>query len=325
MGGLTFSFKKEEENVQLDDQYDVAIIGGGPAGLTAAIYTARAKMKTIVIENKEVGGEAAATDVIENYPGFPEGINGHALADRMVQQAKNFGAVVYNGSLDKVNLTETPKTLLLDGKLVSTTSIIVATGTSPKKLNVPGEAELKGRGVSYCATCDAPIYAGKDIAVIGCGNSGLQEGLFILKFVNSITFVEFLPEIKAEKILQDKIKSRENVKCLLNHQVTAINGKEKVESISVKDRKTGKENQIPVDGLFIYIGLIPNSDMFKDQLELNEWGYIITDNNLGTSVPGVFVAGDVRDKGLRQVATAIGDGAVAAVSAEKYVENLITD
>ncbi|MDZ7319476.1 MAG: thioredoxin-disulfide reductase [candidate division KSB1 bacterium] len=322
MQGLTFALKKDDEKIELSDLYDVVILGGGPAGLTAAIYTARARLKTLVLEKKEIGGEAAATDVIENYPGFPEGINGHALAERMVQQAKRFGAEVYYGEVANLNLKSSPKTLLIDGKPVSTQAIIIATGTSPKLLNVPGEKELKGRGVSYCATCDGPIYSGKDIAIIGGGNSGLQEGMFILKFVKSITLIEYLPKLNAEKILQEKFQSHQNTVTLLNHQVLSINGTGKVESITVKDRATGEAKVIPVEGVFVYIGLIPNTELFKGQLELNQWGYIVTDEKLQASIPGVFVAGDVRDKGLRQVATAIGDGAVAAVSAEHFIEQV---
>jgi thioredoxin reductase (NADPH) len=322
MDGLIFSLKKDENKIELQDFYDVIILGGGPAGLTAAIYTARARLRTLVIEKKEIGGEAAATDVIDNYPGFPEGINGHALADRMVQQAKRFGAEIYYGEVMNLNLKSSPKTLLLDGKPISAHAVIIATGTSPKLLNVPGEKELKGRGVSYCATCDGPIYAGKDIAIIGGGNSGLQEGLFILKFVKSITLIEYLPKLNAEKILQEKFQAHQNTTTLLNHQVLSINGTGKVESVTVKDRATGETKLIPVAGVFVYIGLIPNTELFQGQLELNQWGYIVTDERLQASVPGVFVAGDVRDKGLRQVATAIGDGALAAVSAEKFVEQL---
>ncbi|MDZ7402094.1 MAG: thioredoxin-disulfide reductase [candidate division KSB1 bacterium] len=322
MEGLMFSLKKDEDKVELADGYDVVVLGGGPAGLTAAIYAARARLTTLVVEKKEIGGEAAATDVIENYPGFPEGINGHALADRMVQQAKRFGAEIYYGEVAKLDLRSSPKTLLIDGKPINAQAVIIATGTSPKLLNVPGEKELKGRGVSYCATCDGPIYSGKDIAIIGGGNSGLQEGLFILKFVKSITLIEYMPKLNAEKILQEKFQSHPNTVTLLNHQVLSINGSGKVESITVKDRATGETKVIPVEGVFVYIGLIPNTELFKGQLALNQWGYIVTDEKLQASIPGVFVAGDVRDKGLRQVATAIGDGAVAAVSAEHYIEQL---
>jgi thioredoxin reductase (NADPH) len=320
MDELTFSLKKDVGEIPLEDMYDVVILGGGPAGLTAAIYAARAKLKTLVLEKREIGGEAASTDTIDNYPGFPEGINGHALADRMVQQAKRFGAVVYNANAGNISLKGKPKVILIDGKPVSTHSVIIATGTSPKILGVKGEKKLKGRGVSYCATCDAPIYAGKDIAVIGCGNSGLQEGLFILKYVRSITFVEFLPRMNAEKILQEKIALHDNVQWMLNHQMLSINGDERVESITVKDSNSEAEKEIVVQGVFIYVGLTPNTDMFKGQLELNDEGYITTDENLQTSIAGVFVAGDVRDKRLRQVATAVGDGAIAAVSAEKFIE-----
>jgi thioredoxin reductase (NADPH) len=320
MDGLTFSLKKDTEEFLLDDIYDVVILGGGPAGLTTAIYAARAKLKTLILEKQEIGGEAAATDTIDNYPGFPEGINGHALADRMVQQAKRFGASVHNGSATGLSLRATPKVLSIDGRTVSARSVIIATGTSPKTLGVKGEKELKGRGVSYCATCDAPIYAGKDIAVIGCGNSGLQEGLFILKYVRSVTFVEFLPEIKAERILQERLALHHNVEWMLNHQVLSINGEERVESMMVKDRKTAVGKRLSVQGVFVYVGLTPNTESLRGQLELNESGYITTDDNLQASVPGVFAAGDVRDKRLRQVATAVGDGAIAAVSAERFVE-----
>jgi thioredoxin reductase (NADPH) len=240
-GRLNIFIKKRADKIELLDFYDVVILGGGSAGLTAAIYTARAKLKTLIIEKKEIGGEAAETDMIENYPGFPEGINGHVLADRMVQQAKRFGAVVFNGEVVNLDLKSSPKTFLLDGKPISAKSIIIATGTSPKMLNVPGEKKLKGRGVSYCATCDAPIYSGKAIAIIGGGSSGLQEGLFILKFVKSITLVEYLPKLNAEKIFQEKFQTTDNTTTLLNHQVVSINVEQRVESITVKNRASGKK------------------------------------------------------------------------------------
>jgi len=264
----------------------------------------------------------ASTDMVENYPGFPEGISGAVLAQRMEDQAKKFGAQIYQGVINRVELKRDAKMVDLDGKKIKAISVIVATGTSPKLMGAPGEKEFKGRGVSYCATCDGPIFSGKDIAVIGCGSSGLQEGLFILKFVKSISFVEFLPTIQAEKILQDRIKEYENVKFYLNHQVLSINGDKAVQSITVKDRRSGQTKGIPVSGVFVYVGLIPNIDFLKGELKLNNWGYVIADERLQTSIPGVFVAGDVREKDIRQVATAIGDGAVAAASAGEYIERL---
>ncbi len=321
MEGLTFSIKKQPPT-EVEGRYDLVILGAGPAGLTAAIYAARAKLKTLVVEKEVIGGEIASTDVVENYPGFPEGVNGAALAQRMEEQVRRFGAQIFQGAVDRVELKGEPKRVELDGKPVEAEALIVATGTSPKLLGVPGEKEFKGRGVSYCATCDGPIFSGKDIAVVGCGNSGIQEGLFILKFVKSISFVEFLPTIQAEKILQDRIKGFKNVKFYLNHQVLSINGDKTVESITVKDRESGQTKEIPVSGVFIYVGLIPNTDFLKGQLRLNSWGYVIADDKLQTSESGVFVAGDVREKEIRQVATAIGDGAVAAVSAERYIQKL---
>ncbi|MDZ7262673.1 MAG: thioredoxin-disulfide reductase [candidate division KSB1 bacterium] len=322
MQGISLSLKKDTGPTQLEKNYDVVILGGGPAGLTAAIYTARAKLKTLVIEKEAIGGEAAATDVIENYPGFPEGVSGAALAQRMAEQAQRFGAQIFYGQPTKFELESQPKSFILAGQPIQAKAIIIATGTSPKMLNVPGEKEFKGRGVSYCATCDAPIYAGRDIAVIGCGNSGLQEGLFILRFVKSITFVEFQPTIQAEKILQERIKAQPNVTCYLNHQVVSINGDKTVSSITIKNRENNELKEIPVEGVFIYIGLVPNTQFLEGKVKLNDWGYIITDEKLQTSVPGIFAAGDVRETEVRQVATAIGDGAVAAISAQNYVESL---
>lgn len=322
LDGLSFSIGSESGEAKIEDSYDVVILGAGPAGLTAAIYTSRAKLKTLVVEKEAVGGEAAATDLIENYPGFPEGITGGDLAQKMEEQAKRFGAEIVFADVESVELQGNPKSLVINGKRVEAKAVIIATGTSPRELGVPGEKEFKGRGVSYCATCDAPIFAGKDVAVIGCGNSGLQEGLYILKFAKSATFVEFLPTIKAEKILQDRIKAQPNVTCLLNHEVVEIKGDVMVNAIVVRDRATGETKEIPVQGVFVYIGLLPNTELFKGKIELNKWGYITVDRKLQTSVPGVFAAGDVIDKDVRQVATAVGDGATAAVSAQSYIEEL---
>ena len=218
MEGFTFNIAKESETKELQDEYDVVILGGGPAGLTSAIYASRAKLKTLLVEKEVIGGEAASTDKIENYPGFPEGISGIELAERMRQQAERFGAQIMYAEVQSLDLKSQPKEIELDMGKVKAKSVIIASGTSPKSLNVPGEKEFKGRGVSYCATCDGPIFSGKDIAIIGCGNSGLQEGLFILKFVKSLTMIEYLPTIQAEKILQERMQQHDNVRWLLNHQ-----------------------------------------------------------------------------------------------------------
>ncbi len=322
MDDFSFSISKEIEADALADEYDVVILGGGPAGLTASIYAGRGKLKTLIVEKEVIGGEAASTDLIENYPGFPEGISGIELANRMEEQATRFGTQIIYANIDSMDLKSQPKIINMDSKTIKAKCIIISSGTSPKALNVRGEKELKGRGVSYCATCDGPIFSGKDIAIIGAGNSGLQEGLFILKFVKSLTIEEFLPIIQAEKILQERMKIHENVKWLVNHQVTSINGENRVSSITVKNRDKAEEKEIPVQGVFIYVGLLPNTDFLGNQVQLDECRYIITDEKMQTSIPGVFAAGDIRETQIRQVATAIGDGAVAASSAQHFIENL---
>jgi len=320
MEGISFGVMQGGGGQELQPEYDLMILGAGPAGLTAAIYASRAGMNTLLVEKEAIGGEAASTSMIENYPGFPEGIKGAELTERMRSQAQKFGAQIVLAAPESLDLWAEPKKATLKGQPIRARSIIIASGTSPRRLGIPGEKELKGRGVSYCATCDGPMFAGKDIAVIGCGNSGLQEGLFIRKFVKSITMVEFLPTIQAEEILQERMRSYDNVQWLLNHETVSISGQDWVESITVRDRAGGEGKQIPVQGVFIYIGLEPNTDYLDGQIELDKWGFIPTDEKMQTSTPGVFAAGDVRVTEMRQIATAIGDGAVAASSAYHYVD-----
>ena len=293
-------------------EYDAIVIGAGPAGLTAAIYLARAKLSTLILEKLVPGGLAATTDKIENYPGFPEGIGGEELTSRMEKQAVNFGVDIVLEEVLDVDFLSNPKVIKTSDAEYTGRGIIIATGTSPRPLNIPGEDRFRGKGISYCATCDAPFFQDKEVVVIGCGNSGIQEGIYLKKFAKKITFVEFLPHMTAEKVLQERVRALDNVEFLLNHQVTAFEGEEKLTGVRVKNRETGEEFLIPADGAFVYVGLKPNTGFLKGKVEMDEYGFIKTDEKLKTSVPGVFAAGDVRTTVLRQVATAVGDGALAA-------------
>jgi thioredoxin reductase (NADPH) len=303
-----------------DKDFDLIILGAGPAGLTAGIYAGRALLKTLILEERAVGGEAASTDRIENYPGFPDGIAGYELTERMKKQAEQFGARILFTHVESAELAHKAKSIVTDAGTYTARAVIIATGSSPKQLHIPGEAKFKGKGVSYCATCDAPFFADRDIAVIGAGNSGIQESIYLLNHVKSIKIVEFLPHMTAEKILQERIKQHDRVKLYLNARLLSINGTETVSSITIEERETQKREDIAVSGVFIYVGLDPNTALFSNSIELDEHGFIITDDQLRTNVPGIFAAGDVRKKVLRQVITAACDGALAAFSAQHYID-----
>jgi thioredoxin reductase (NADPH) len=313
-----------------DKIYDVVIIGGGPAGLTAGIYTSRDRKDTLLLEKAIVGGLPAVTDLVENYPGFPNGIKGIELMNKFKKQAAKFG--VKFSDFDEVkNIETTNKDIMVrtERNEYSARTVIIASGSVPKKLGVSGEDKFMGRGVSYCATCDGPLYKDKDVAVIGCGNSGLQEGEALLNHVKSITFVEFLPNMNAEKILQERLKRHENTSFLLNHQLLSISGDDFVKSIRVKDRSSGVEKLINIDGVFVYVGFLPNTKFLskknssgKDVVELDDYDYIITDRFMRTSLPGVFAVGDVRSKKFRQIAEAVGDATVGALSVSEYINEL---
>jgi thioredoxin reductase (NADPH) len=303
-------------------EYDLIIIGGGAAGLTAGIYACRGKLDTILLEKLAPGGLTATSDWVENYPGFPQGISGLDLMIKMEEQAKRFGLDVVQADVVSAELEGKAKIVKTKMDEYKAKSVIIATGTQPRKLNVSGEEKFTGKGVSYCATCDGPLSKDKEIAVIGTGNSGIQEGLFLLKFVRKINFVELLPHMTADKILQERIKQQKNAQFFLNHLLVSINGESKVESITIKDRAKNKEKIIPVQGVFLYAGLDPNTEFLKGRLELSKCGFIVADEFTKTSIPGVFAAGDVRRKNLRQIVTACADGAQAAYMAEKYIENL---
>ncbi len=307
--------------------YDALIIGGGPAGLTAAIYASRSGLKTCIIEKGITGGEAASTDLIENYPGFPDGISGLKLTENMEKQVNKFGAEIRDKNVIEIEKIPSPKNIFRvvtsDNKTIETKTIILAVGTEPKLLNIPGEKKYKGKGLSYCATCDGFFYKDKPIAVIGCGNSGIQEGLFLLKFVKSIEFVEFLPEPTAEKILLDKLEKYDNVTLNLNSSILSIEGDgNSVNQIRIKNNASKKVKKIKVSGVFMYTGLKPNTEFLAELVKRDGNGYIVTDKYQKTNVPGIFAAGDATIDNVKQVATAVGSGARAAVSTYLYIENL---
>lgn len=306
--------------------YDVIIIGAGSAGLTTAIYTGRDGWKTLILEKEAPGGLATSTHLIENYPGFPEGVGGQELMDKFEKQAKRFGADLFDfEKVEGVHKTEddlfevhTDQDQIYRGR-----SVLLATGSKPKHLGIPGEEEYANKGVSYCATCDGPLYKDEDVVVIGCGNSGLQEAQVLLEYAKSVTFVEYLDHSIAEQVLQDRVKSHPKSTCLFSTQPEEIKGNEYVHSILVRDRETGKQREIEAAAVFIYVGYTPYTDFAEDLVELDENGYIITDEGMRTSIPGVFAAGDVRSGSLAQVSVAVGDGTKAAISIREYLQEQV--
>ncbi len=303
--------------------YDAIIIGSGPAGLTAAIYTARARLSTLVLAGSAVGGQAGATAEIENYPGFKDGVNGFELMETMQEQARRFGAEVTVDVVTAVDLTQHPFTLTTHGGQYQARALIVATGATPRKLGVPGEAEYTGRGVSYCATCDGFFYRDLPVAVVGGGNSALEEANYLTRLASRITVIHRRDRLRAEPILQERAERSGKVDFRWDTVVTAIEGDGSgVKSLRLRHVKTHEESTLAVDGVFIYVGMTPNTELFQGQLELDQWGYIVTDRHQRTSVPGVFAAGDVQDRLYQQVAVAVGTGAVAGMAADKFIAEL---
>ena len=302
--------------------YDVIIIGGGPAGLGAAIYSSRARMSTLIIEKAGCGGLIAITDNLENYPGFDKGINGFELTAKMEQQARTSGAEITYGEVVAIETDETLKKVILTDKTYITKTIIIASGSSFKKLGVQGEEEFIGRGISFCATCDGPFFKNKEVAVIGGGNSALQEALFLTKFASKITLIHRRNEFRAAKILQERVAAEPKIKIILDTVVEEITGTETIEKIKVRNVKSDAAKEIPVNGVFIFIGWTPNTKfLMNNKIALDEKGYIVTDEQMKTAIDGIYACGDVRKKSLRQVVTAVSDGATAAVSAHQYIES----
>ncbi|MDR2616512.1 MAG: thioredoxin-disulfide reductase [Endomicrobium sp.] len=300
--------------------YDVIIIGAGPAGLAAAIYSSRARLNTLLIEKNGCGGQMTVTDLLENYPGFNGGINGFDLALKLEEQAKEFGAeIIYDEvvSLQDGNI----KKVVTVNNSYQTKTIIVASGTHVKKMNIPGESAFIGKGVSFCATCDAPFYKDKDVVVIGGGDSAIQEAIYLSKFAKNVTIVHRKDFLKATKILQERLLSYSNISIMYNSVPNEIIGTSSIEKIRITNIKTSQVQELNANGVFVFIGLLPNTD-FITNISLDDEGYVITDENMRTSIVGIFACGDVRKKQLRQVVTATSDGAQAAVSAGHYLETL---
>jgi len=303
-------------------EYDLVIIGAGPAGLTAAIYAARAKLDVLVLEKAAPGGQILVADWIENYPGFPEGLSGADLIMNMTDQVKRFGVEIETNEVVSLDLSENPRQLQLSDRQVTAESIIIAAGASPKKLGVPGEEKYFGRGVSVCATCDAPFFKNSTVAAVGGGNTAVQESLFLTRFVDKVYLIHRRSELRADRLLQERAFENDKIELVWDSVLKSINGSQAgVSGITMENVKTGETKDLAVDGCFIWVGTIPNTGFLKDHLKLDDRGFVAVNSRMETSVPGVFAAGDVRDTPLRQVSTAVGDGAIAASEAAEYIQN----
>jgi thioredoxin reductase (NADPH) len=299
--------------------YDLIIIGGGPAALTAAVYAGRAALKTLVLIGPGPGGQVANTDLVENFPGFPEGISGAELAQRLQSQAGRFGAQIVMDAVTRVDFSTTPFNIQTHSATYQARTAIIATGAVPRHLGVPGEAEFFGRGVSACATCDGFFYQGKRIVVAGGGDSAIAEGIFLTRFASEVLVVHRRDQLRATKIYQERAFANSKIRFVWDSVVEEIVGEQTVTGVQVRNVKTGETSIIEADGVFVYIGMDPGTELFAGQIELNEAGYVITDRHQRTNVPGVFAAGDVQDPHYRQIVIAAGTGAIAAMEAERFL------
>ncbi len=299
---------------------DVLIIGGGPAGLTAGLYAARARLTTLLIESYTVPSQAVITDLIENYPGLPEGINGFELMARFKKQAEQFGLKSIAEDVTTIEKDRDRWKVTAGDTVYNARSIIIATGARAKELGVPGETKFRGKGVSYCAVCDGALFKDKEIVVVGGGDTAVEEALFLTKFAKKVTLIHRRDSLRATKILQERALANAKMKFVWNSRVTEVLGKDMVAGVKIVDVKTLQTSEIPCQGVFIFVGLVPNTDFLKGVVELDESGYILTDEEMKSSQQGIFACGDCRKKLLRQVITACGDGATAAFSAQRYVE-----
>lgn len=301
--------------------YDLVIIGAGPGGLTAGLYAGRAKMKVLILERAAPGGQIIVSDWIENYPGFPDGISGFDLGEKMKNHALNFGVAIETAEVKAVDFSDQEKKIELADKTITAKSVILAPGASPRYLNV-GEEKFVGKGVSFCATCDAPFFKGKTVVAVGGGDTAVQESLYLTKFAEKVYLVHRRDELRATKILQERAFANDKIEFVWDSVVKGMDGFFSVENVIVENVKTHETRKLAANGCFIWVGVLPNTKFLGNSVEMDKAGFVIADSNMATSVKGVFAIGDARTTPLRQVSTAVGDGAIAAVSAEHYIENI---
>lgn len=302
--------------------YDVIIIGGGPGGYAAALYAARANLSTLVLEKFSPGGQMATTDIVENYPGFVEGINGFELGLQMKQGAERFDVKSKMKEVKSVELVSNPKVVQTAKETFEAKTVILATGAFPRELGLSNERDLRGRGVSYCATCDGMFYKGKTVVIVGGGNTAVADAIFLAKICKKVYLVHRRDELRASKTYMDALEKTENIEFVWSSEVVEIEAEQFVTGVKVKSRKDEAITEIACDGVFVAIGNVPNTELIKGQVELDEAGYVLADETTRTNIPGVFAVGDMRQKPLRQIVTAVADGAVASKFAEEYIDSL---
>ena len=300
----------------------VMVVGAGPAGLAAALYAARAELKPVVLTGMTIGGQASITHIIENYPGFPEGLPGPELGELFRAQAERFGAEIVFDTATEVDFSEQPYKIKTYGGEYTADTVIITTGATPRHLEVPGEVELTGKGVSYCGTCDGFFFKDKEVVVVGGGDSAMEEGGFLTRFANKVTVVHRRDELRASPILESRAKSNPKIDFIWNSVVKSIEGADAVQNVVLENVKTGEEMSFKTDGVFIFIGHTPNTELFEGQLDMDGEGYLVVNTYMETNVPGVFAAGEVADPHFRQVITSAGMGAAAAIQATRYLEGL---
>ncbi len=301
--------------------YEVLIIGAGPAGMTAAIYAARAGYKTAILEHGVPGGQAATTDMIENYPGFPEGISGPELMMKFFEQTQTFGVELIYEQVQSLEVTGDIKRVITDKQTIEAKTVVIASGAKPRTLGVANEGRLRGRGVSYCATCDGFFFKDQPVAVVGGGDTAVEEAMYLTKMCSSVTLIHRRDELRANKLAQSRALANEKLHILYDTVVDEIVGDEKVTQLKLRNKKTDETSQLDINGVFIFVGYLPNDAFLPPELEVNQQGYIITDEEMATNIPGVFAVGDVRQKKLRQVTTAVGDGGAVMHAIEEYLRD----